>query len=237
MADTSCIPKKKVRRVRIFELDSCGRLKITGLPVLDWDGYENIKWANLIDDGTDEQITNVFGETCIDDQACPIDRGVQFTFTECKDNWSLDALAGYGTLSIASGAVNGFDRLKMTSCPKLAAEILFETPSLCDETGNAQCIAYLIPELKLWKDTQERTTDSKTTVRGAYTARAQLASGRLFELTGAGPGFELPPAELAYWTPWITNVAAGNAYTLSRIVDCPDLDPEISCELRAIDNL
>jgi len=237
MTNETCIQKKKIRRVRLFELDDCGRMKITGTTVLDWTGFESIKWANVIDDGTDETITDVTGETCVDDQACPIDRGRTLTFTECKDNWSLDALTGYGSLVLDTGVVIGFDREKLAACPKLGAEILFDTPTLCDATGNSQCLAWLIPEIKLWKDTQERTADGKTTVRGAYTARAVMPSGRLFELTGAGPSFDLPPDELDYWTPWIANVAAGTSYDHIRLVDCPTLDPVEGCELRALDNI
>lgn len=234
MANESCIQKKVIRRVRLFELDSCGRMLIAGTPVLDWDGFETIKWANVIEDGTDETITNVSGVACVDDPACPIDKGQTITFTECKDNWSLAALTGYGTLSTSGGLVNGFDRQKLAAaCPNLAVEILFETPTLCDAGGNAQCIAWLLPLVNLFKDTQERTADGKTTIRGAYTARAKLST-RLFELTGGG---NLPPAELDYWTPWITNVAAGDAYSLQRIVDCPTIADDTSCELRALDNL
>lgn len=234
MANESCIQKKKIRRVRLFELDACGRIKITGTPVLDWTGFESIKWANVIDDGTDETITDVTGETCVDDQACPIDRGRTLTFTECKDNWSLDALTGYGSIVLLAAAIVGFDRTKLAACPKLAAEILFDTPTLCDAGGNSQCLAWLIPEVKLWKDTAERTADGKTTVRGAYTARAVLPSGRLFELTGAG---NLPPSELGYWTPWITQVAAGTGYDHIRLVDCPTIVPLETCDLRALTNV
>ena len=233
MAGESCIPKKKIRRVRLFQLDSCGRMIIVGTPVLDWDGFNEIRFANLIDDGTDEVITNVHGETCVDDQACPVDKGSQFTFTECKENWSLAAIAGLGSIEVLVADVVGFNRAKMTTCPALAAEILFETPTLCDAAGNAQCISRLVPFLNLFKDVQERNIDGKTTMRGSYTAKTKLST-RLFELTGAG---DLPPAELSYWTPWIADVAAGTNWWLDRIVDCPVLADPQACELRALDNV
>jgi hypothetical protein len=226
---TSCIPKKKVRRVRLFALDSCGRMITTGTPVLDWDGFNEIRYQNVIDDGVDETITNVHGETCIDDQACPIDRGVSLSFTECKENDSFAALTGYGSLVSLLGDVVGFDRTKMIGCNSLAAELLFDVPSLCDANGDPQCISMLIPSLKLFKDVSERVIDSKNTLRGTYTSRAQL-NGRLFELLVGG----LPPAELAYWTPWITNIAAGTSWFLRRVVDCPTLASPVSCELRAL---
>lgn len=228
MSTPSCIPKKKVKRVRLFGLDACGRLQITGNTVLDWDGFNEIRYQNLIDDGQDETITNVFGETCIDDQACPVDRGVALTFTECKDNFAFSALTGHGSLVLDVATVVGFNRSKMSACNSLAVEILFEVPSVCDATGNPQCLAMLIPSAKLWKDVNERLIDGKTTLRGSYTARAQL-NARLFETTD-----DQPPEELAYWLPWVNDIAAGTNWYLQRIVDCPDLDSTISCELRPL---
>jgi hypothetical protein len=234
-AGDSCIPKKKIKRFRLFALDSCGRMIITGTPVLDWIGFEAIKWANLIDDGTDETITGIDGTACVDDQACPVDRGTSFTLTECKENWSLAAMAGLGSLVSSGGSPVGFNRTKMTECNNLAAEILFEVPTVCDASGAPQCIAMLVPQLSLFKDVRERVADGKTTLRGEYTAKAKLNS-RLFELTGAGPGFEVPPDELSYWTPWITDVEAGTSWWLTRLVDCP-ADAASACELRALDNI
>lgn len=127
----SCIPKKKIRRVRLFSLDLCGRLLTTGNTVLDWDGFSELRWTNLIDDGDLEQITNVAGKYCVNDQACPIDRGVQVTFTECIENFSLQALTGHGSVVLQSAAVIGFNRQVYNCNTNLAMEVLFDTPSLC----------------------------------------------------------------------------------------------------------
>lgn len=228
MSTNSCIPKKKVKRVRLFGLDACNRLLVTGNTVLDWDGFNEIRYQNVIDDGQDETITNVFGEACIDDQACPIDRGVSLTFTECKDNFAFASLTGHGSLVLQGGTVVGFDRSKMSGCASLAVELLFELPSLCDSSGNAQCLAMLIPAAKLFKDVNERLIDGKNTLRGAYTARATLNS-RLFESTN-----DLPPTELAYWLPWIGAIESGENWYLQRIIDCPTIGANAGCELRPL---
>ena len=226
---SSCVQKKKIRRVRFIQLDSCGRMIVTGTPVLDWMGFNEVRWQNLIDDGVDELITAVNNESCVDDPACPVDRGVSWTFTECKENDSFASITGHGTLSV-SGTVDGFDRKKMSdSCPGLALEILFDTPSVC-EGGTDQCLAVLVPHVRLFKDVSERLINGSTTARGTYTAKSAL-NARLFELFPT-PG--TPAGDLAHWSPWAAEISAGDSWYHRRLIDCPTIVADPDCELVAL---
>lgn len=234
MAGEICIPKKKVKSVKLFGLDSCGRLLETGDTVLQWDGFNEIRWQNLIDDGEIEKITNVAGELCVNDEQCPVDNGVQFTFTECKENDALSAMTGHGTIVEDAGAPVGFDRKKISCVAGLAAEILFDTPTLCDAVGNAKCVGMLIPYLRLFRDTNERLVDGKTTARGSYVAKTAFNSRLLENNAGA------LPFELAHWAgptaAWLPQIVAGDSYYHRRIFDCPTGEAigAIACELRPI---
>jgi len=229
---SSCVQKKKIRRVRFIELDACSRMITTGTPKLDWMGFNEVRWQNVIDDGVDELITNVNNEACIDDPACPVDRGVSWTFTECKENDAFAALTGHGTTILQAGAVIGYDRKKMSDqCPGLALEIIFDTPSVCDATGTPQCLAVLVPHVRLFKDVSERLINGSTTARGTYTARSTL-NARLFELF---PAAGVPSGDLAHWAPWAADIAVGDTWYHRRVIDCPlpagDETDDATCEL------
>lgn len=235
---SSCIQKKKIRRVRFFELDACDRMVTTGTPKLDWMGFNEVRWQNVIDDGVDELITNVNNQACVDDPSCPVDRGVSWTFTECQENDAFAALTGHGSVVINGADVIGFDRVKMgDSCPGLALEILFDVPSVCDASGNAQCLGVLVPNVRLFKDVSERLINGNTTVRGTYTARSALNS-RLFELFPT-PG--TPSGDLQHWAPWAADISRGDTWYHRRLFECPvdALDPNAagSCELVALDSV
>lgn len=102
-----CVAKKKTKRVRLFNLDTCGRIIIDDeVPsVLDWDGFETVGFTNKVDAGEEETITNTDGEICFTDISCPLDKGVEVAFTECKENVVFLALAGFGSLVLGGSRV------------------------------------------------------------------------------------------------------------------------------------
>ncbi len=73
--------------------------------VLDWDGFETIGFTNKVDAGEEETITNTDGEICYTDISCPLDKGVEVAFTECKENVVFLALAGFGSLVLGGSRV------------------------------------------------------------------------------------------------------------------------------------
>lgn len=101
---TDCIAKDRTRRVRLFPLDACGRIKLTGSgAVLDFDGFETIGFTENITAGTRETITTTSGATCRDKLSCPTDQGQTLAFNECTESWALMAIMGYGTLQLSTG--------------------------------------------------------------------------------------------------------------------------------------
>lgn len=227
---TTCLPKKKTRRVRLFAVDRCGRQVITGTAaVLDWDGFETIGWQNQIDEGEQETITNTAGETCYDDQSCPVDRGQMLTFTECVENDSFMAMTGHGTLTFTLGVQDGVDRTPINCDARIAMEVLFDLPTACDALGNPICVARLYPMVELFSNTSQQVVNGKNVLRNTYTAKARLSNGRLWDnFVG-----NVPTGELDYWAPWAPAVQAGGVYYHQRCVPCPTLTPPVSCELRA----
>lgn len=224
----SCIPRKKVRSAKLFTLDSCGRIPVAGNTLLDVLEYESITYKDEMDPGERELITNIAGLPCVDDEACPIDRGVMVTLNECKENDALAQLAGFGNITQTLGIDDGFDRTDYNCSAQTALEIVFDIPSLCDAAGDPQCIAMFFPLVKLYTGTSaDHVINGKTTVRGAYTARG-MKNARLFENFGG-----VLPTELAHWQPWIADFSLGTQYYLRRIMDCPAATPK-SCDLRAI---
>lgn len=231
---STCVPKKATSRVRLFALDTCGRMVTAGTSnVLDWDGFETIGWSNQIEEGETETITNTDGETCYDDQSCPVDKGQKLMFTECTENDSFMAMTGHGTLSVnLEGDVDGIDRTALNCNAKLALEVIFKLPSACDAAGVPLCVVRLYPEIGLFINTSEQTVNGKNVLRNTYSAKARRGNGRLFE------GFLVPgtpTGEMAHWNTWKTVIAAGGAYYHQRCIPCPTFADPRSCELRALD--
>lgn len=229
MPSQSCVNMKYISRVRLYSLDSCGQMPITGSIVYDSADYNSVGWQNTFDSGTDETVTNTAGGICVDDPACPIDRGVTVTLAGCKENDTLSAMLGQGALKIVSTFVVGFDRMNISCNPQVAMEIIFSTPSLC-AAGTPQCPAILFPLITKWQDTAARTADGKTTLRGTFVGKAKK-NGSLFALSAAGK----LPLELSHWSPYLTDISAGDKWYLKRIVNCPDLSTYAQgCEFRAL---
>jgi len=300
---TDCIAKDRTRRVRLFPLDSCGRIQVSGSgAVLDFDGFETIGFAEDITAGTRETITTTSGATCRDKLSCPTDQGQTVTFNECTESWVMMAIAGYGTLELTTsrvvtdgattntdttvtsvtgaftaadigksitgagipvgatiasinsgtsveisaaatatatgvtltigtaGTVIGFNRNKVQCDARMAAEILFELDAACDESGTTQCLARLYPMLDRAVLSGTKTVNSKNVVRGTYALTTELNS-RVFENYEDG----IPTGEMAHWAPWQASIEAGDAFYYERLVDCPDIDADQACELRAND--
>lgn len=241
---TDCIQKDRTRRVRLFPLDSCGRIMTTGAgAVLDYDGFETIGFSDQITAGERETITTTSGATCRDKTACPTDLGQNVSLNECTESWTLMALAGYGTLELSTlvthpdlpaGTVIGFNRSKISCDARMAMEIIFDLDAACDDSGNTQCVARLYPMLDRGVLSGDKTVNGKNVVRGSYTFTAQR-NARVFDnFTAAGDGTHPPTGELAHWAPWIADIELGDTYYIDRLIDCPTLTSTQACELRAL---
>lgn len=228
---SSCVPKKKTRRVRLFPVDRCGAQVIGGAAaVLDWDGFETIGWQNQIDEGETETITNTDGETCYDDESCPVDRGQKLMFTECNDNDAFMAMTGHGTLHVnLLGQIDGVDRTPINCAARVAMEVLFDLPTACDATGVPICVARLYPLVELFTNSSEQTVNGKNVLRNSYQAKARLGNGRLWDRFVAS----VPTGELAHWAEFAPQVSAGGAYYFQRCVPCPTFTSPRGCDLRA----
>lgn len=189
--------------------------------------FESISYKDEMDQGERELISNVAGAYCIDDEACPLDRGVSLTFNECKETDTLAALAGFGNITKTLTVVDGFDRVDYTCTAGVAVELLFDVPSLCGG-GGAQVIGQLFPLVKLFNSTgAEKTINGKSTVRGSYTAQGKK-NARLWENFAT-----TLPDEFAHWQPWKSAIGTGTQYYLRRVFNTPADTPK-SCDLRAI---
>lgn len=220
---SSCIPRKYLESVNVYELDECGRVQIGGNALFGL-SLRSILFGDSIEEGEEETVTDVYGNVCVQDKACPIDRGTDVTLTDCAENWSLDALLGFGRLHTTLGVVDGFDRTSVDCDARVAVELVWKPSGACTVGVDPQCMVQLFPDVRNWTPTGEQTADGKTTQSRAFKGRT-YKNGRLFQ--------DAAPAQLAHWTPYAAEIALGDVFSLTRIMDCP-ATPAASCELVAL---
>jgi hypothetical protein len=217
---SSCIPRKYLQSVNVYGLDECGRVQV-GAGALFGLSLRTIVLAEAIEEGEEETVTDVYGNVCVQDKACPIDRGTDFTMTDCVENWSLNALLGFGTLHTTLGVVDGFDRNSVNCDAAVAVELVWKPGGACAAGVDPKCLVQLFPHVRNWTPTGEQTVDAKNTVSRTFKGRT-YKNGRLFQ--------DVVPAQLSHWTPFAAEIAAGNTFSYTRTMDCP-VQAAPSCEL------
>lgn len=141
--------------------------------------------------------------------------------TDCVENWSLNALLGFGTLHTTLGVVDGFDRNSVNCDAAVAVELVWKPGGACAAGVDPKCLVQLFPHVRNWTPTGEQTVDAKNTVSRTFKGRT-YKNGRLFQ--------DVVPAQLAHWTPFAAEIAAGNTFSYTRTMDCP-VQAAPSCEL------
>lgn len=220
---SSCIPRKYLQSVNVYEVDECGRVQIGGNAIFGL-SLRTILLGDSIEEGEEETVTDVYGNVCVQDKACPIDRGTDVTLTDCAENWSLDALLGFGRVHTTLGVVDGFDRTSVNCNAAVALELVWKPGGACSPGVDPQCMVQLFPNITNWTPTGEQTIDGKTTQSRAFKGRT-YKNGRLFQ--------DGVPAELAHWAPYAAAIAAGDSFSLVRTMDCPTF-PATSCEFATL---
>lgn len=225
-----CIERDRLARVRIYQLDSCDRILITGSTVLDYSDWESIAFADQIQAGTRETITGVTGATLRDKLACPTDRGQQLTFTEFVENWAMLALTGFGSIVLTSTTPTGFDREEVDCTAAVAVEIIFATPISCTG-GTTQVLSRLYPKVDTFTVGGNKVVNGQNVLRGNYVGNTQLNPNIFGNFSTS-----TPTGELLHWATYKTDVNAGNAFYYDRVMDSPVNLVSIaeSCDLRAL---
>lgn len=227
---SDCVAKERTSRVRLFVLDSCGRMgAVASVSVLDVNQFETIGWTENVTAGTRNTVTNTAGGVCRDRTSAPTDLGQTVSLNECVASWTLQSIMGYGTPKVITAVLSGIDRTALNPNAKLAMEILFPLDLACTG-GAAQCIARLYPLLHNATITGSTSIDGKIAAKASYTMETAVNS-QLFQ-NYATPG--TPTGEMAHWAASAAEVNAGTSFYHERIITCPTLAGAVGCELRAL---
>lgn len=235
----ACISLKVLKRHRLFVLDACGRIVITGLPVLD--DTKSVNQLDLGNDvvtaGTTVQRTNVAGGYCLDQTSKATRKSSTMIYSGCGSNFDLAGIMGGWTTKTFAGGAAGtvYDDAAPTNGAHLLHELVFENPDgTCDASGNAQCVTALI-QSEGWFPSGDQVVNGTDILHDQYTGRSVPVSTRLFEnFVG-----DVPLGELVHWAPFFTLTGAGQylggSYKRTLIgAPCPTFVSAESCDLRAI---
>jgi len=149
---TKCFPLIRGRALRVTRLDGCGNPVLGPDSTIVSDGFITVGWTANTDEGTEINVTNAAGRTCILDTPAPKFTGYTLQVEFCGvDPDLISMMTGQDTVLDGDGNAVGFgmDTQVDADLSGFALEVWSNVPAAACEPGQSVQYGYfLVPFLK-----------------------------------------------------------------------------------------
>jgi hypothetical protein len=168
MAIFQCVDHTLISYMSLFQLEAgCDRLPLPAGGDTSILGMQDLITAygkkRNVEIPTQTFTKTVSGATCPEDVGCSVDNGTEHVFGFCREPAPLKALAGYESVTMTAGTVDGGAEESPGCVRNFAAMIVFAPPKNCAVGVTPLCRAVFIPYLSAFQSADTITIDQNAT--------------------------------------------------------------------------